>query len=149
MTKFIDIQAGIVAKLAKYAPEVDVNSSDIEEGFKRPCFYVEMLDADIDNLANNFDEKKIEFDILYFPKHQKKNQEDLLKMRDILTEAFSENREIQISDDLITESENVKVFEVDKVLHCTFNIFIAEQYNKVYEYNMEELEFKEGIDANK
>lgn len=145
MTSFIKIQEAIVSKLDEFAPDVDVNSSDIEEGFERPCFYVDMLDADLDDLANNFSERKIEFDILYFPEDPKKNQKDLLNMRDILTKAFVENREIKITDDLIAEAEQVKVFEVDKVLHCKFEVFIAEEYEKTYEHNMEELEFEGGI----
>ena len=62
-----------------------------------------------------------------------------------MTKAFVENREIKITDDLTAEAEQVKVFEVDKVLHCKFEIFIAEEYEKTYEHNMEELEFEGGI----
>lgn len=149
MTEFIDIQVSIVEKLREYAPDIDTISSDIEEGFKRPCFYIDMLDTDINDLGNNFQEIEIEFDVLYFPEHQKKNQEELLKMRDILTKAFVRNKSIKIADDLITEAENVKLFEVDKILHCTFNVFIAEEYEKEYEENMEELKFKEEINGNK
>lgn len=149
MTEFIDVQGSIVKRLREYAPDIDVISSNIEEGFKRPCFYIKMLDINVDDLASNFQETEIEFDVLYFPEHLKKNQEDLLKMRDILTKAFVRNRSIEIADDLITEAENVKLFEVDKILHCTFNVFIAEEYEKAYEENMEELKFKEEINGNK
>lgn len=149
MTEFIDIQASIVEKLREYAPHIDVISSNIEEGFKRPCFYIKMLDVNIDDLAGNFQETEVGFDVLYFPEHLKKNQEDLLKMRNILTKAFGRNKSIEIADGLITEAENVKLFEVDKILHCTFNVFIAEEYEKEYEENMEELKFKEEINGNK
>ncbi|MGL5709606.1 MAG: phage tail terminator family protein [Cetobacterium sp.] len=148
MTSFVDVQAAIVAKLSQFAPEIEVNTSDIEEGFKRPCFYVDMVDVNIEKLTNNFEERYIDFDVLYFPKHPKKNLEDLLKMRDVLTDAFVANQVIKISDDLVAEAEEVKIFDVDKVLHCEFKIYIAEEYVKEYEYNMEELEYKEGIDAN-
>ena len=131
MTGFVDIQAAIVSKLRKIDPDVDVNSADVEEGFKRPCFFIDIVDVNVENLMDRIEEKEIEFDVVYFPKHPKKNQIDLLEMRDKLTKSF------------------VEIFEVDKILHCRFNIFIAEEYEKVYEGNMEELEFKEGINADK
>ena len=149
MTKFIDIQAAIVSKLIKIDPEIEINSSDIEEGFKRPCFYVDMLNGKVNNLMDKFQDKNLEFDILYFPKHPKKNQIDLLEMRDKLTESFVENSYFNIVDDLVVQATDVDIFEVDKVLHCKFNIFISEEYVRTYEYNMEELEFKEGINGNK
>lgn len=144
MTKFIDVQAAIVSKLRKIDSEVEINSSDIEEGFKRPCFYVDMLNGKVNNLMDKFQEKNLEFDILYFPKHPKKNQIDLLEMRDKLTESFVENSYFNIMDDLVVQATDVDIFEVDKVLHCKFNIFISEEYVRTYEHNMEELEFKEG-----
>ncbi|WP_281699563.1 phage tail terminator family protein [Cetobacterium somerae] len=144
MTKFIDVQAAIVSKLRKIDPEVEINSSDIEEGFKRPCFYVDILNGKVNNLMDKFQEKNLEFDILYFPKHPKKNQIDLLEMRDKLTESFVENSYFNITDDLVVQATDVDIFEVDKVLHCKFNIFISEEYVRTYEHNMEELEFKEG-----
>ncbi|MGL5569779.1 phage tail terminator family protein [Cetobacterium sp.] len=144
MTKFIDVQAAIVSKLRKIDPEVEINSSDIEEGFKRPCFYVDILNGKVNNLMDKFQEKNLEFDILYFPKHPKKNQIDLLEMRDKLTESFVENSYFNIMGDLVVQATDVDIFEVDKVLHCKFNIFISEEYVRTYEHNMEELEFKEG-----
>ncbi|MGL5717394.1 MAG: phage tail terminator family protein [Paraclostridium sp.] len=148
MTSFLEIQSAIVSKLSKIAPEVDVNSSDVEEGFKRPSFFIDMLDVDVENLMDKFQERELEFDIIYFPKHPKKNQIDLLEMREILTKAFVEEKYFNITDDLVVEATEVKIFEIDKVLHCEFKIFISEEYLREYEYNMEELEFKEGINVD-
>lgn len=149
MTGFVDIQAAIVSKLIKIDPEIEINSSDIEEGFKRPCFFIDMQDVKQKNLMDKFQEKDIEFDVLYFPKHPKKNQIDLLEMRDKLTESFVENSYFNITDDLVVQATDVNIFEIDKVLHCKFSIFISEEYLRTYEYVMEELELKEGINVNK
>lgn len=149
MTGFVDIQAAIVSKLIKIDPEIEINSSDIEEGFKRPSFFIDMQDVKQKNLMDKFQEKDIEFDVLYFPKHPKKNQIDLLEMRDKLTESFVENSYFNITDDLVVQATDVNIFEIDKVLHCNFNIFISEEYLRTYEYVMEELELKEGINVNK
>lgn len=149
MTGFIDVQAAIVSKLRKIDSNIDVNSSDIEEGFKRPCFFIDMQDVKPRNIMDKFQEKDIEFDILYFPKHPKKNREDLLNMMDKLNKSFLEESYFNITDDLVVQATDVNIFEVDKVLHCKFNIFISEEYVRTYEYNMEELEFKEGINGNK
>ncbi|MGL5745440.1 MAG: phage tail terminator family protein [Cetobacterium sp.] len=148
MTSFLEIQSAIVSKLSKIAPEVDVNSSDVEEGFKRPSFFIDMLDVDVENLMDKFQERELEFDIIYFPKHPKKNQIDLLEMREILTKAFVEEKYFNITDDLVVEATEVKIIEIDKVLHCEFKIFISEEYLREYEYNMEDLEFKEGINVD-
>lgn len=149
MTGFVDIQAAIVSKLSKSTDGIEINSSDIEEGFKRPSFFIDMLDTKVDNLMDNFQEREIEFDILYFPKHPKKNQMDLLEMRDVLTKIFVEEKYFNITDDLVVEATDVNVFEIDKVLHCEFKIFISEQYIRIHEYNMEELEIKEEYNADK
>lgn len=149
MIGFVDIQAAIVSKLSKSTNGIEINSSDIEEGFKRPSFFIDMLDAKVDNLMNNFQEREIEFDIIYFPKHPKKNQIDLLEMRDILTKAFVEEKYFNITDDLLVEATSVKIFEIDKVLHCKFNLFIAEEYTRQHEYSMEDLEFKGVTNGNK
>ena len=149
MTGFIDVQAAIVSKVRKIDSNIDVNSSDIEEGFKRPCFFIDMQDVKPRNIMDKFQEKDIEFDILYFPKHPKKNREDLLNMMDKLNKSFLEESYFNITDDLVVQATDVNIFEVDKVLHCKFNIFISEEYVRTYEYNMEELEFKEGINGNK
>ena len=149
MTSFVDIQAAIVSKLRKIDSEVEINSSDIEEGFKRPCFYVDMPKGKVSNLMDKFQDKNLEFNILYFPKHPKKNQMDLLEMRDKLTKSFVEDSYFNIMDDLVVQATDVDIFENDKVLHCKFNIFISEEYVRTYEYLMEELELKEEYDGNK
>ncbi|MEG0398287.1 MAG: hypothetical protein RR656_04290 [Cetobacterium sp.] len=149
MTSFIDIQASIVSKLAKIDSNIEINSSDIEEGFKRPCFFIDMQDVDSENLMDKFQEREIEFDILYFPKHPKKNQMDLLEMRDTLNKVFVEEQSFNITDDLVVEATDVKIFEVDKILHCEFKVFIAEEYEREYEHNIEELEFGEEINGDK
>lgn len=142
MIELIDVQSAIINRIYTAVPDVEVNCSDIEENFNRPCFYIEISNMNSENLMDKFNERKIEFEILYFPSDPKRNAEDLLKTRDIFNKIFIENPYIEVENDLIVEVENIKVFEIDKVLHCKFSLYICEEYEKTYEYTMNELVLK-------
>lgn len=144
MIELINIQSAIVSRIYEVAPNIEVNSSDIEEGFNRPSFFVDMLDVESKNLMNKFNEKKIEMEVLYFPKDPQRNTVDLLQARDTFNKMFIENPYIAIEEDLIVEVENIDIFEIDKVLHCKFSLYISEEYEKNYEYTMDDLRIKWG-----
>ena len=74
MTGFRKIQSAIVKKLQMNIPEIEIQATDIEEGIERPCFFIDIKDIKLDNFMNKFDEKRITYEILYFPKDRKNNQ---------------------------------------------------------------------------
>lgn len=149
MTSFRKIIASIVKKLEECSPGIEVQTTDIEEGIKRPCFYIDIKNVDMNNLMGNFDEKNIAFDILYFPKDKKNNTIDILERQSELSEGFNKSRVIKIDEGYLAEAEKVKVFEVDKVLHLTFELALAEEYEREEKESMEDLLVQGGINANK
>lgn len=149
MTSFEQIKTSIVSKLKGCSPGIRVQKNDIEEGIERPCFYIDIKNVDIANLMGNFDEKNIAFDILYFPKDKKNNTLDILERMSELAKGFNENRVIKIDEGYLVEAEKVKLFEVDKVLHLTFEIDLSEEYEKEAKELMEDLILKGGENVNK
>ncbi|MGL5655905.1 MAG: phage tail terminator family protein [Fusobacteriaceae bacterium] len=149
MTSFRKILASIVNKLEECSPGIEVQTTDIEEGINRPCFYIDIKNVDMDNLMGNFDEKNIAFDILYFPKDKKNNTIDILERQLELAEGFNKNRVIKIDKEYLAEAEKVKLFEVDKVLHLTFELSLSEEYLKEEKELMEDLKVKGGEYVNK
>lgn len=149
MTSFEQIKTSIVSKLKECSPGIRVQKNDIEEGIERPCFYIDIKNVDMDNLMGNFDEKNIAFDILYFPKDKKNNTIDILERQSELAEEFNKNRVIKIDKEYLAEAEKVKLFEVDKVLHLTFELSLSEEYLKEEKELMEDLKVKGGEYVNK
>lgn len=149
MTSFEQIKTSIVSKLKECSPGIRVQKNDIEEGIERPCFYIDIKNVDMDNLMGNFDEKNIAFDIIYFPKDKKNNTIDILERQSELAEEFNKNRVIKIDKEYLAEAEKVKLFEVDKVLHLTFELSLSEEYLKEEKELMEDLKVKGGEYVNK
>lgn len=149
MTSFEQIRIAIVSKLKECSPGIRVQKNDIEEGIERPCFYIDIKNVDMDNLMSNFDEKNIAFDILYFPKDKKNNTIDLLERQSELSLGFNKNKVIKIDEGYLAEAEKVKLFEVDKVLHLTFELALAEEYEREKKELMEDLKVKGGEYVNK
>lgn len=149
MTNFTQIITSIVTKLKECSPGIRVQKNDIEEAIERPCFYISIKNVEIDNLMGNFDEKNIAFDILYFPKEKKNNTIDLLERQSELSEGFNKNKVIKIDEGYLAEVEKIKLFEVDKVLHLTFEIDLSEEYEEEAKELMENLIVKGGENVNK
>lgn len=149
MITFRKVTSSIVTKLKKCCPGIKVQTSDIEEGIERPCFFIDIKNIALDNLMGNFSEKEIMYDILYFPKDKKNNAEDILEKMSQLDEGFNDDNTIEIDENFLAEAENVKLFEVDKVLHLTFEIKLSEEYIRAEKELMETIEVKGGVNANK
>lgn len=149
MVSYRKVHAAISSKIEEFIPDIPIQTTEVEEGFKRPCFSIEITNVDVDNLMGQFEESKIAFEILYFPKERKKNQIDILDKMDLLKKAFIQKDKITIDKDFIAEVENIELFTVDKVLHLNFEIQLSEQYPIEEKEFMEELMVKGGLNGNK
>lgn len=143
MISFRKILASIVAKLDKNIPGIEVNSQDIEEGFKRPSFFIELDNININDYMTKIQERNITVRITYFPSKPKKNQIELLDIMDKLQKTFIEDNSIELEKDFFTEVEDAEMVIVDRVVHFSFDIYISEEYERAITNElMEELEIK-------
>lgn len=146
MIKFEDILSAVITKLKTGIPGIKVKSQDIEEGFKRPSFFVELDNIKIDDFMRSFQERKLTVRISYFPTDKNKNQLELLKMRDSLNETFIKENLIYITEDMVVEVEKVNIVVVDKILHFDFKIYLSEEYEReITNELMEELHMNEEV----
>lgn len=134
----------IKKKLNKAFPKIEVQMQDIEEGFKRPSFFIELANIKSKDFMKNFKDNSLTVRIIYFPSHPHKNQLELLKMMDELDKIFIEDNILELDVDFRTEIYEADKNVVDKVLHYNFNIYFSEQYIKemIEVEMMENLEFK-------
>lgn len=134
----------IKKKLNKAFPKIEVQMQDIEEGFKRPSFFIELANIKSKDFMKNFKNNSLTVRIIYFPSHPHKNQLELLKMMDELDKIFIEDNILELDVDFRTEIYEADKNVVDKVLHYNFDIYFSEQYIKemIEVEMMENLEFK-------
>ena len=134
----------IKKKLKKAFPKIEVQMQDIEEGFKRPSFFIELANIKSKDFMKNFKDNSLTVRIIYFPSHPHKNQLELLKMMDELDKIFIEDNILELDVDFRTEIYEADKNIVDKVLHYNFDIYFSEQYIKemIEIEMMENLEFK-------
>lgn len=134
----------IKKKLNKAFPKIEVQMQDIEEGFKRPSFFIELANIKSKDFMKNFKDNSLTIRIVYFPSHPHKNQLELLKMMDELDKIFIEDNILELDVDFRTEIYEADKNVVDKVLHYSFDIYFSEQYIKemIEVEMMENLEFK-------
>ena len=83
-----DIVKAINQKLKDNFPSITIQSTDVKEGYTRPCFYVDVVDFENELLMNEFDRKTAAFTLYYFPSDPINNRLELLEIRESLTDAF-------------------------------------------------------------
>lgn len=147
MTKYKDILAALVKYLETLPGEVEVQSQDIEEGFSRPSFFIELDNIKVNDFMKTSKIRDITVRIVYFPKDKHINQVELLDMQESLEELFIENNYIEILPEtedreaVLVEVENAKFNENKKILQFQFDINLDEYYiRKDNHEKMENLE---------
>lgn len=86
------ILEAVITKLRDQNIGISITSQDIEEGFKRPSFFVSLENLKAENYMSSFQEKSGDIRIVFFPTHKHKNQEEVLDTQDLLSEIFLKRR---------------------------------------------------------
>jgi hypothetical protein len=117
---------------------VPLQSSDIEEGFSRPSFYVSLETPRTE--SNQFSlYREMTCRIRYFPTNRNASKEETYEVQDRLEILFGLN--FRVSDRTIT-IETADSDVVDKVLYYNFNFAFSEDIENVDpEVLMQELNF--------
>lgn len=143
MVKYSDIHRAIVAKLKAKFPNIKISSTDITEGFDRPSFFIEFDDMRSSDFMKEALDRNFTVRIYYFPKEKDKNKVEILNMEDDLNEIFIQDGVIGIDTETAIEVDELELEIVDKVLQCSFDVMISENYDRVDNIpNMEDIEIE-------
>lgn len=110
-----EIKIAVNTALKQKFADIEIQSSDIAEGFLRPCFFTE-LDK-IETSEGIYKNNKFIIRIYYFPRSRYKNQSEIIEMQEELNYIFSsfikaDNKVITINEKSITIEDGILIFEI-------------------------------------
>ncbi|MDF2546143.1 MAG: hypothetical protein K0R93_1041 [Anaerosolibacter sp.] len=115
--KLTDIKTAIVDRLKEKIPGVRVVAEEVEQGFKKPAFFVKVILISSERVNSYQTARSIMIMIRYHSETEKENEN--LAMSDTLERAFKSTLRV---DDRRLTIENVDSEIIDKVLHFRFDI---------------------------
>lgn len=116
-----EIVNAIGLKLSENFEGIDVHREELEQGFKEPCFFIDLLNPSEKQIVGNRYLRSYLFDITYFPK-DKKAQE----IFETLDKLYTVLEYIKLDDGTLVRGNDRNSREEDKVLHffVTYEMFI-------------------------
>lgn len=136
-------------KLEKNFKGIKIQSQDIEEGFLRPSFFIELDNIKVEDFMKKLQEKNITVRITYFPSTLIGNQAENLKTLDKLNETFLEDNILELDDNYVTEVNEVDTSISNRLVHYSFEIFLSEEYiRNINKEMIEELDIKIKKEGN-
>lgn len=125
MIRLTDLKRAINTVLEANFPDHARYADDVQEGYERPCFFVQMFPVTFDYATINYASIGLVVVINYFSKN--KTQLENLKMHDALKEAFG--RSLQVNNRYL-HLQNIRSDEVDGVLQFKFDLEYLEGVEK-------------------
>lgn len=141
------VTAAVKKKLKNTFKNIDIQSQDISEGFKRPSFFIELDNINVNDFMTKLQETELTVRISYFPSKINYNTSEIYSTLDILNQTFVEDNLLEMEEGYITEVNECNISVVDRVLHFDFDIFLSEEY--VRKLHNEETIQEFEIDINK
>lgn len=134
-------------------PKIEVTNTDITEGFKRPCFFIDLEDVNTSRVGTYYQDA-LELRLYYFAADTYSGYIDLLHKRDELikmlqdTTRLSDDEDdetygfvIQANDDLHAE-----ISQRDKALQIAFTVLLVQDDNRLPDAELiTELEFSPNV----
>lgn len=143
MLSVVDVIRSLTELINTNYPQYKIIDCDIDEGFDRPSFFIDVEDVNTSWVATDYIKESSNIQIVFFAENRYEGFLDLLDMKNNLTVLFDEP--LYISDEtseyyvsLLTT--NSDLYKQDKVL--TFNIqadLIQKVERKETKHYMEEL----------
>ena len=141
------VTAAVKKKLENTFKNIKIQSQDISEGFKRPSFFIELDNINVNDFMTKLQETELTVRISYFPSKVNYNTSEIYSTLDILNQTFIEDNLLEIEEGYVTEVNESNISVVDRVLHFDFDIFLSEEY--VRKLHNEETIQEFEIDINK
>ena len=116
-----EIVNAIGLKLSENFEGIDVHREELEQGFKEPCFFIDLLNPSEKQIVGNRYLRSYLFDIVYFP--ERKKAQDIFETLDKL---YTVLEYIKLDDGTLVRGTDRNSREEDKVLHffVTYEMFI-------------------------
>ncbi len=135
MANINDLKIGINEVLDTHFSEINIYGEEIKQGFEEPCFFIKVLDSDMNKELGRRYKKSVSFNIHYFSDKEDVNT-DCFNMADKLYEVLED---IKVNN-LGFRASNMKHEVIDGVLHfmLQFNHFVVK--DKDPEIKMNDLE---------
>lgn len=116
-----EIVNAIGLKLSESFDGIDVHRDELEQGFKEPCFFINLLNPDEKQIVGNRYLRSYLFDITYFPKNKSS-----VEIFETLDKLYSVLEYIKLDDGSLVRGIDRNSREEDKVLHffVTYEMFI-------------------------
>lgn len=135
-----EIIAAINKQLGLTFPKVERNSKDIEEGFKRPSFFVESDNDIFGKIGQCYADDSLTIRIYYFPSDSKNNRLENMNIKKELINLF--RFKIQVNESFVIPVDDISANIVDKVLIVSFDLRMVQEIEDTSDIPlMEELEF--------
>lgn len=131
-------------------PDVPVQNTDISEGFKRPCFFLDLEDIATDRVGTYYQDN-LSFRLYYFAADTYKGYLDLLKKRDAIIELLQDTTRLDTDEEsdkygfVIQADDGIRSFinQNDKALQIAFTVDLVQEDDRLPDAELiEELEFK-------
>lgn len=121
--------------------KVKVNDRDLEEGFDRPSFFIDVDEIDDSELTDEYYYDTYHLELYYFATDSKIGFKELLEVRQKLRAFFSGRIETEEGFGITFDEVTHFINKEDKVLHTTFDVLAVQRIpDKGDEPMIEELE---------
>ena len=137
-----DILNAILASLEKEYPNINKYIENVEQGFSTPCFFVNFLGYDKENLNENDrflrEKETIDIQVIYFPKEEKDRRTEKRQIANIIPNLVRCVEYIQLYDKKIRANSSKAV-----VVDDTAQVLVSFDFNTVIKFKgqyMEKLE---------
>lgn len=118
----------------------EIQSTDIKEGFNRPCFYLELDGTKRSNFNSSMVDRNITARIYYFPSDRNKYRIELLEVQEILENTFINS--IRVNENFAITIDEINSDVTDGILQTSFDLYTVEIKDDTDESEqMEELEY--------
>jgi hypothetical protein len=135
MVTLKDVAIAINAKLKQVLPQYKIQSTDIKEGFTRPCLYVDFDNATKSPFGSHGVERNIHVIVYFFPTSINQYKIEMLETQDILENAFDHS--LTIKDGFVVFIDEATSDKVDGILQFSFDVhYIEIDYSESGEENM-------------
>lgn len=131
MISLKDINKAVNEKIKLVFPSVEIMSTDIKEGFKRPSFFVELDNVKKSPYNTTAIERSMTVRIYYFPSDRNKFKIELMEVQEGLEDAFFQCLKVQEGFSIPIDEVETEI--ADGVLQCTFDIQYIESLDSEHE----------------
>lgn len=106
---------------------VKVNDRDIEEGFERPSFYIDVEEISDEQLTTEYYYDTYHLELYYFASDSKIGFKELLGVREKLRNMFSSRIETEQGFGITFDEVKHYINKADKVLHISFDVLAVQR----------------------